>query len=142
MIRICLTEQLFGAPKSLFTVQVYGMSEGAVWGIPTVGRGHTYFYALIFPVTRSFHFLVYSYFWISLTISFLGDTRNNFSDRGRGFQPRHDATPFIPQQQGDNWVFMSEFFYFCSYFICQLGLNCTLSEQPCLLGTCLRNNYS
>ena len=54
MIRICLTEQLFGAPKSLFTVQLYGMSEGAVWGIPTVGQGHTYFYALIFPVTRSF----------------------------------------------------------------------------------------
>ena len=117
-------------PKSLYTVRLYSMSEGAVWGIPTVGRGHTHFYALIFPVTSSFHFLVYSYFWISLIISFLGDTRNNFSDRGRGFQPRHDATPFIPQQQGDNWVFMSEFFYFCSYFICQLGLNCTLSEQP------------
>ena len=79
------------------------MSEGAVWGIPTVGRGHTYFYALIFPVTRSFHFLVYSYFWISLIISLLGDTRINFSDRDKGYQPRHDANPFVPQQQGDNW---------------------------------------
>ena len=46
---------------------------------------------------------MYLYFWISLIISLLGDTRINFSDRGRGFQPRHDATPFVPQQQGDNW---------------------------------------
>jgi len=108
-------------PKSLSTVRLYSMSEGAVWGIPTVGRGHTHFYALIFPVTSSFHFLVYSYFWISLIISLLGDTRNNFSDRGRGFQPRHDATPFVPQQQGDNWDSCLNFLLFAFILFANLG---------------------
>ena len=90
-------------------------------GHPNCRSGSHPLLRLDFSVTSSFHFLVYSYFWISLIISSVGDTRNNFSDRGRGFQPRHDATPFIPQQQGDNRVFMSEFSTFAVTLFANLG---------------------